>query len=311
MGVETSPAPMQRWISAFLEAEAAGKDAAQNTLLAYGRDLKDCAGWLAARGLHFASVDRAGIEAYLAAQDALGLSRATLARRLSSLRQLFRFAHAEGWRADDPALRIAGPGRDRRLPRTLNQDEVGRLIAAARDHGRPEDRLRNLCLLELVYATGLRVSELVELPVAAVRGDPETILVRGKGGRERLVPLSAPARLALAAWLPARDAALAGSRRSSRHLFPGSGVAGHLTRIGFHGILKTLSVAAGIDPARVTPHALRHAFATHLLEGGADLRTIQALLGHADIATTEIYTHVLDARLRELVFAHHPLARDA
>ncbi len=310
MGVETSPAPMERWISAFLEAEAAGKDAAQNTLLAYGRDLKDCAGWLAARGQHFASVDRAGIEAYLAAQDALGLSRATLARRLSSLRQLFRFAHAEGWRADDPALRIAGPGRDRRLPRTLNQDEVGRLIAAARDHGRPEDRLRNLCLLELVYATGLRVSELVELPVAAVRGDPETIFVRGKGGRERLVPLSVPARVALAAWLPARDAALAASRRNSRHLFPGSGAAGHLTRIGFHGILKSLSVAAGIDPARVTPHALRHAFATHLLEGGADLRTIQALLGHADIATTEIYTHVLDARLRELVFAHHPLAGD-
>jgi integrase/recombinase XerD len=306
-----TPLPMPRWISAFLEAEAAGKDAARNTQLAYGRDLKDCAAWLAARGQHFATVDRAGIEGYLAALDARGLARTTLARRLSSLRQLFRFAHAEGWRADDPSLRVAGPARPRRLPRTLTQDEVRRLIAAADAHGRPEDRLRNRCLLELLYATGLRVSELVELPVAAVRGHPETILVRGKGGRERMVPLSAPARAALAEWLRARDAAEPPAGAAARYLFPGSGSAGHLTRIGFHGILKAIAATAGIDPGHVTPHALRHAFATHLLEGGADLRTIQALLGHADIATTEIYTHVLDARLRDLVFRHHPLAGDS
>ena len=167
--------------------------------------------------------------------------------------------------------------------------------------------------MELIYATGMRVSELVELPVAAVRGDPRMILVRGKGGKERMVPLSAPSRAALSVWLAERDAAedearLAG-RPASRHLFPGPGKAGHLTRQAFHGLVKDWALAAGLDPARVTPHTLRHAFATHLLEGGADLRVIQTLLGHADVATTEIYTHVLDGRLRSLVMDHHPLAR--
>jgi integrase/recombinase XerD len=309
---------MERWIVTFLADAAAARDAARNTQLAYGRDLKDFAGWLAARGQHFADAGRADIEAYLVAQEAAGLARATRARRLAAIRALYRFAHAEGWRADDPAIRLSAPARERRLPGTLGEDEVAALLEAARTEGRAEDRLRNTCLMELLYATGLRVSELVSLPVAAARGDPAMILVRGKGGRERMVPLGPPARAAVAAWLAARDAREAGAGAGagakagakSRFLFPGPGKEGHLTRMRCHAIIKALSLAAGLDPARVSPHTLRHAFATHLLAHGADLRVIQTLLGHADITTTEIYTHVLEDRLRELVLTHHPLARD-
>lgn len=304
-----------RWISAFLDAQAAELNAARNTLLAYGRDLKDFAAWLARRGPGVADCAQGDIEAYLVSCDAQGLSRATRARRLSAIRQLFRFAYDEGWRNDNPALRLSGPGRAPRLPKTLSTDEVGALLAAARDFGRERaDRLRMSCLMELLYATGLRVSELVSLPVSAARGDPRMILVRGKGGKERMVPLSAPARAALGEWLACRDAAEELARRergqpASRYLFPARGAEGHLTRQGFHGLLKELSARAGLDPARVTPHVLRHAFATHLLAGGADLRAIQTMLGHADVSTTEIYTHVLDERLRALVLEHHPLAR--
>jgi integrase/recombinase XerD len=305
-----SPPPMSRWLSAFLEAQAAEHDAARNTQLAYGRDLSDFADWLTRRGLHYATATRADVEAYLTACTDQGLSRATRARRLASIRALYRFAFDEGLRPDNPAIRISGPGRDQRLPGTLDQDEVSRLLAAARATSR--DALRNTCLLELLYATGLRVTELVTLPVAAVRGDPQMILVRGKGGKERLVPLSTPARAATKAWLAARDAAEADRPRGtppSRWLFPSRAKAGHLTRQAFFALIKDLALAAGIDPARVTPHVLRHAFATHLLAGGADLRAIQTMLGHADLATTEIYTHVLDDRLRDLVLTHHPLAR--
>lgn len=302
---------MDRWIATFLEAEAAGKDAARNTRLAYGRDLKDFAGWLARRDGHFASAGRDDIEAYLIGCDAQGLARATRARRLSAVRQLFRFAHEEGWRATDPALRIRGPGRDARLPGTLSPAEVEAMLTAARSHGRAAERTRNTCLMELVYATGMRVSELVELPVAAARGDPQMLLVRGKGGKERMVPLSAPARAALADWLTERDAAETAARRRSKHLFPGRGGAGHLTRLRVYGLVKELALAAGLDPARVTPHTLRHAFASHLLAGGADLRAIQIMLGHADLSSTEIYTHVLEDRLRDLVLGHHPLASDS
>ncbi|MCX7888263.1 MAG: site-specific tyrosine recombinase XerD [Rhodobacteraceae bacterium] len=299
-----------RWISAFLEGIAAEKGAARNTLLSYGRDLQDAAAWLGARGQSFATAGRADVEAYLVACDAAGLSTATRARRLSAIRQLFRFAHAEGWRTDDPAIRIAGPGRRRSLPQDLGKDEVLALIEAAGRTGRSEaERARNRCMLELLYATGMRVSELVGLPVSAVRGDPRMILVRGKGGKERMVPLNEPARKALAQWLGLRDGAAGEAAKGSRFLFPARGRAGHLTRQGFHGLLKTLAITAGIDPARVAPHRLRHAFATHLLAGGADLRAIQTMLGHADLATTEIYTHVLDGRLRELVLKKHPLAR--
>ncbi|MCX7288005.1 MAG: site-specific tyrosine recombinase XerD [Rhodobacterales bacterium] len=307
-------AEASRWIATFLDACAAELGTARNTRLAYGRDLADFADWLARHGLDFAGAERTAVEDYLVHCDAIGLSKATRARRLSSIRQLFRFAFEEGWRPDNPALRLTGPGKATSLPKTLTEDEVIRLIDSAGARGRtPADRLRNRALLELLYATGLRVSELVGLPLAAVRGDPKMILVRGKGDRERMVPLSAPARAAVGAWLAHRDAAdetsrLAG-RPQSRFLFPGEGREGHLTRQYFHALIKDMAVEAGISPARVTPHVLRHAFATHLLANGADLRVIQTLLGHADIATTEIYTHVLDDHLRNLVLTHHPLAR--
>ena len=310
-----SDASDARWISTFLEAQAAELDAARNTLLAYGRDLKDCAAFLARRGSGFETAEKPDIEAWLVDCEAQGLAASTRARRLSAVRQLFRFAFEEGWRVDNPALRIAGPAKARRLPKTLTEDEVSRLLEAARDHGRTaRDRLRNSCLMELLYATGMRVSELVGLPVAAARGDPRMLLVRGKGGKERLVPLSVPARAALADWLSARDAAEDAARRAgarpSPFLFPSTGKAGHLTRHRFHGLIKDIAVAAGVSPEAVTPHRLRHAFATHLLAHGADLRAIQTLLGHADVSTTEIYTHVLDERLKELVLTHHPLAGD-
>ena len=302
-------------ISAFLEAQSADLGAARNTLLAYGRDLKDAAGWLARRGPGLEHADQGDIEAYLVACEAAGLARATRARRLSSLKQFYRFLFDEGLRGDNPALRIAGPGKSKALPRTLSEAEVTALLDAARQTGRTGmERLRNTCLMELLYATGMRVSELVGLPVQAARGDPRMLLVRGKGDKERLVPLSGPARQALSAWLTLRDRAEAEARAADRslppgrHLFPARGKAGHLTRQGFFLILKDIAARAGIAPDRVTPHRLRHAFATHLLAGGADLRVIQTLLGHADVATTEIYTHVLDARLRDLVLAHHPLA---
>lgn len=310
------PVPADRWISTFLEAQSAEADAARNTLLAYGRDLKDFAGWLAHRNLDFGRASQADVENYLVSCDANGLSRATRARRLSAIRQLYRFAFEEGWRPDNPALRLAGPGREKRLPKTLGQQQVVALLRAAADNGRTRfDKLRNLCLLELLYATGMRVSELVGLPAAAARGDPAMILVRGKGDKERLVPLSTPARQALAAWLAARDQAeeaarIAEHRAPSRHLFPARTAEGHFTRQAAHRLLKDIAVRAGVSPESVTPHRLRHAFATHLLQGGADLRVIQTLLGHADIATTEIYTHVLDEKLKDLVLTHHPLAQE-
>ncbi len=290
-------------IEAFLEAAAADQGAARNTLLAYGRDLKDFAGWLAAHGLDDRSATRADVERYLVALEAAGLARATRTRRLVAVRQYFRAAVEDGWRADNPAVLIRGLKARRSLPGTLTAAEVTRMIGAART-GR--QALRDTCLVELAYATGMRVSELAGLPVAAARGDPAMLLVRGKGGRERLVPLSGPGRAALGAWLALRDA---GPRAASPHLFPSVRGRGPLTRKAVFDLVKGWAAAAGIDPARVSPHTLRHAFATHLLAGGADLRVIQTLLGHADIATTEIYTHVVEDRLAELVLAHHPLAR--
>jgi integrase/recombinase XerD len=303
----------RRWIAAFLEARAAEVGQARNTRLAYGRDLADFSDWLDARGKALDGADRTAVEDYLVHCDSLGLSKATRARRLSAIRQFFRFAVEEGWRAENPALRLAGPGRAQSLPKTLSEAEVARLLDAARQRGRSAgDRLRDTALFELLYASGLRVSELVSLPVAAVRGDPRMILVRGKGDKERMVPLSGPARAALAAWLAHRDAAEEVARiagKPSRHLFPGEGRDGHLSRQYFHSLVKDTAIRAGISPARVTPHVLRHAFATHLLAHGADLRVIQTLLGHADVATTEIYTHVLDEHLTNLVLTRHPLAR--
>lgn len=304
-----------RWISALLEAHAAELGAATNTLLAYGRDLKDFSEWCAGKSLTFDTLARADIEAYLVFCDAQGLSQATRARRLSAIKQLYRFAFEEGWRSDNPAIQIRGPGRARKLPKVLSVEDVDRLLAAARQTGRsPADQMRNTCLMELLYATGMRVSELVSLPLAATHGDPRMLLILGKGGKERMVPLSPPARATLADWrahLAAEaEIAKAEGRTPSKFLFPGRGKAGHLTRHRFFALIKELAVAAGLSPAMVTPHTLRHAFATHLLANGADLRAIQTLLGHADVSTTEIYTHVLDERLKDLVLTHHPLAKE-
>ncbi len=309
-----APQGAERWISTFLQAQAAEHGAARNTLLSYGRDLKDFAGWLGARKLGLDAVPRDQIEAYLVFCEAQGLSRATRARRLSSIRQLFRFAHEEGWRPDHPAQRIHGPGANRALPKTLTVDEVARLIDSATAQGRNAVEVRrNTALMELLYATGLRVTELVGLPLAAVLGDPRMILVKGKGDKERMVPLSQSARGALAPWIAQvqaqADLARKSGRPASKFLFPGPGADGHLTRQQFHHLIKVWALNAGLDPARVTPHTLRHAFATHLLAGGADLRVIQTLLGHSDLSSTEIYTHVLDDHLRDLVLQHHPLAK--
>jgi len=300
----------------FLEAQAAELGAATNTLLAYGRDLKDFDSWLAYKDLEFDKVMRGDVESYLVYCDAQGLAKSTRARRLSAIKQLYRFAFEEGLRTDNPALQISGPGQDKSLPKILSVEEVDRLLTAARSTGRNDaDRLRNTCLMELLYATGMRVSELVGLPVSATRGDPRLLLILGKGGKERMVPLSPDARTALATWITLRDetqtARMAKKQPASKFLFPSRGAEGHLTRHRFYLLIKEIAVAAGVNPAKVTPHTLRHAFATHLLAGGADLRAIQTMLGHADVATTEIYTHVLEARLSELVLEHHPLSDTA
>lgn len=307
----------ERWISTFLAAQAAELGAANNTLLAYGRDLKDFTEWSRCKTLEFATLARADIEAYLIYCDAQGLAKSTRARRLSAIKQLYRFGFEEGWRTDNPTLQIKGPGRDKSLPKIIDIATVDCLLNAARHHGRTKSsRLRDTCLMELLYATGMRVSELVSLPVAAARGNPKMLLITGKGGKERLVPLSPPSRTALRQWLKIRDndqATETGNKPAappSRFLFPSRSKAGHMTRVRFYMLIKELASFGGLDATTITPHTLRHAFATHLLANGADLRIIQTLLGHADISTTEIYTHVLDERLKNLVLEHHPLAKD-
>ena len=293
-------------VEAFLEMMAVERDASLHTLSAYGRDLAD-----AEAGIDGGLMggDEAGIEAWYADLGRRGLSPATQARRRSAVRQFYRFALGEGWRTDDPSRRLDAPKQGRSLPRTLGPDEIERLLsaAAARDGAAG---LRLVTLVELAYASGLRVSELLGLKVEAVRRDPAFLIVRGKGGKERLAPLNASAREAVKVWLTARDAARPEKAPTSPWLFPSFGRTGHLTPRRFAQLLDEAAITAGIDPARVSPHVLRHAFATHLLEGGADLRVVQTLLGHADIATTQIYTHVATDRLAQVVHQNHPLARD-
>ena len=297
----------ERRIEAFLEMLAAERGAAQLTLAAYRNDLADLAAHLASRGVALDGADAAALHDYLAAMTTRHLAPRTLARRLSAMRQFYRFLVSDGARADDPTTGLDTPRLGRPLPKILGEAEVKRLIAAAAALAGDEGvRLRSI--LELLYATGLRVSELVGLPLAAAQRDPRFLLVRGKGGRERVVPLSTPARRALAAWLECRGRVLP-QNRPSRWLYPSRGESGHLTRQRCGQLLKELALAAGLDPAMLSPHVLRHAFATHLLDHGADLRSVQQMLGHADIATTQIYTHVQTARLRRLVETAHPLAR--
>jgi integrase/recombinase XerD len=289
----------------FLEMLGGERGAADNTRKAYLHDLGELAGFLAGRGASLETAGADDLRAYLGRLANAGLSPRTAARRLSALRQFYRFLFSEGVRGDDPTDPLDGPRQGRSLPKVLSEAEVQALLTAARGRGGVEG-VRLTAMLELLYATGLRVSELVALPVHAARRDPRMLIVTGKGGRERMVPLSQLARAAVAAWLPVRDGWL-GERRN-RYLFPARAGESHLTRAAFAQQLKTLAGAAQVDPAKVSPHVLRHAFATHLLENGADLRAVQQMLGHADISTTQIYTHVLDARLKALVGERHPLA---
>lgn len=296
-------------IDNFLEMLSAERGLAQNSLLAYRTDLADFSGFLTARQ---ESAERIGIDSLRAYVQGLadeGMKPATAARRLSALRQFFRFLAQEGIRSDDPSALLDAPKRGRPLPKLLSEDEVDRLLAEARRlRDDPAEAARLTALLELLYATGLRVSELVGLRWPPFGDDPRFLVIRGKGGKERLVPLSEPARQAVEAYAGWRADFIA-AKQVSPWLFPSRGESGHLTRQRFGQLLKDLAIAAGIDPVKISPHVLRHAFASHLLARGADLRAVQKMLGHADISTTQIYTHVLEARKQALVRQHHPLAK--
>jgi len=296
------------WIDAFLEMMAVERAAARNTLSAYARDLEDAGGFLAARGRDLADASAEDIEAYFQALGVRGLSPATAARRRASVRGFYRFVLGEGWRSDDPVRRVDAPKQGRPLPNVLSRAEVDAIIAAATARDGAAG-LRLGCMIELLYASGLRISELLALPLAAVARDPAFLIVKGKGGKERLAPLNAAAREAIKAYLPARPSFFAKGLKDSPWLFPSRSAAGRLTARRFAQLLDEAARAAGVDADKVSPHALRHAFATHLLDGGADLRTVQKLLGHADIATTQIYTHVAEGRLRSVVEQAHPLSK--
>jgi len=296
------------WTEAFLEMMAVERSAARNTITAYGKDLEDASGFLAGRGLDLTNASLEDVEAYFGDLSARGLSPATAARRRAAVRQFYRFVLGEGWRKDDPSRRVDAPKKGRPLPKVLSRDEVDRLIAAAGARDGAQG-LRVACMVELLYASGLRISELLNLPLAALSRDPAYLIVKGKGGKERLAPLNDAARTAVKAYLPARKSFIPKGQKDNPWLFPSRGKGGRLTARRFSQLLQEAAVDAGVDPGKVSPHVLRHAFATHLLEGGADLRVVQTLLGHADIATTQIYTHVAEGRLREVVETKHPLAK--
>ena len=302
-----------RQVDLFLDMMATERGASRNTLDAYRRDIDDYAAFLGGKKKGINSADTEDVRAYLAALSRRRLASASIARRLSAVRQLHRFLYAEGLRRDDPAAVLEGPRRGRPLPKILTVDEVTKLLVTA--HARADSgaatkatRLRAkrlVCVLEVLYATGLRISELIALPAAAARAEGEVIIVRGKGGKERLVPLGQAARRAMQQYLSLREEAGAAT---SRWLFPSFGDSGHVSRQHVARELKALASSAGIEPRKMSPHVLRHAFASHLLANGADLRIVQALLGHADVSTTQIYTHVLDERLKSMVRDLHPLA---
>jgi integrase/recombinase XerD len=308
-------APRSALIDAFLDSLVAERGAAANTRIAYERDLIDAEMFLADRHAELSRADADGLRDYLGRlvdKASGGVTPRTVARRLSALRQYFRFLCSEGRRTDDPTAAIDSPRQGRSLPKVLTEAEVRLLIQTAQIKGGPEG-FRLIALLETLYATGLRVSELVGLPQSAIARDGRYLVVAGKGGKERLVPLSEPARDALETYRNQRAHFLVPGREKSQApwLFPSrSSTTGHLTRQRFAQLLKELAMDANLDPAKVSPHVLRHAFATHLLNHGADLRSVQKMLGHADIATTQIYTHVASSRLKDLVERHHPLAKD-
>jgi integrase/recombinase XerD len=295
-------------IEAFIEMMAVERAASVHTLTAYGKDLADADAWLGERRSDLNRAKAQDVEAYFEELGRRGLSAATAARRRSAVRQFYRFALGEGWRKDDPSRRVDAPKKGRPLPKVLTRQEVEALIDAAEAReGAGGVRLK--CMVELLYASGMRISELLALPLSALARDPAYLIVRGKGGKERLAPLNEAAREAVRAYLAVRPGHLPAGDKGNPWLFPSRGKAGRLTSRRFAQLLDEAAAEAGIDPGRVSPHVLRHAFATHLLEGGADLRVVQKLLGHADIATTQIYTHVATDRLSEVVHRAHPLAK--
>jgi integrase/recombinase XerD len=306
-------------ISLFLDMLAAEQGAGDNTLQAYRRDLTDFSEFLGRGGQSFLGADTQKLRDYLADLDTRGFKSSSVARRLSAMRHLYRFLLSERLRSDDPAAILSGPKRGRGLPKVLSISDVDRMLTKARELALAAEvsslqqlrALRLYCLLEVLYATGLRVSELVSLPLSASRRDARMIVVRGKGDKERLVPLNDASRQAMADYLAAMGALTSQKKKSlasSKWLFPSFGESGHLTRQHFGRDLKELAAAAGLSPRLVSPHVLRHAFASHLLHNGADLRIVQTLLGHTDISTTQIYTHVVEERLKSLVRDLHPLA---
>jgi integrase/recombinase XerD len=300
----------------FLEMMAAERGAARNTLAAYRRDMEDFLSFISGKGHAPATADTAALQAYIASLSQQGMRPASIARKVSTIRQYFHFLYSEGIRADNPAATLSPPRRERRLPKIMTQDDAARLLAHAQEDGSPEG-IRLMAMCELLYGAGLRVSELVSLKLEDVQPKAwdgaapqvrEMLTICGKGGKERLAPLHAKAREALARYLRVRAHFLR-EGETSPWFFPYHRAEGHVTRQQFGVMLKGLALRAGLDPLSLSPHKLRHSFATHLLEGGADLRVIQELLGHADIATTQIYTHVAGARLRETVLKAHPLGR--
>jgi integrase/recombinase XerD len=306
-------------IESFLDMMSAERGASANTIAAYRRDLLDFTADVAKAKSDLKRATRDHVRAHLKALSAAALKASSQARKLSALRRFFAFLYSEGIRVDDPCGSVASPKLFRPLPKILSQEEALALVEAARaqanaagdDEGAEAEGLRLLCIVELFYASGLRVSELVSLPLSTIRANSRAVVVKGKGGRERLAPIGGEARAALDEYLRVRDSFLPKGRGTTaqRFLFPSRGAEGHLTRRRCHQLLKDLAVRAGIDPHKLSPHVLRHAFATHLVEGGADLRSVQTLLGHADIATTQIYTHVAQDRLKRTVESAHPLAK--
>lgn len=300
-------------IEAFLEMMSAERGASDNTLAAYRRDLDDIRDVLQRDGHDLAAAPTSALRTYLSQAAALGYAASTQARKLSAMRQFFKFLYAEGLRGDDPSSTIDAPKKAPSLPKVLSEQDVGRLLDRAEDEARNDSgsvgcvaAIRMHALIEVLYATGLRVSELVSLPLNVATRDERYFLVRGKGGRDRMVPLSAKAKGAMKLWRDTRASIAAYT--DSPWLFPATSQSGHLPRQVFARDLKALAARSGILSVRISPHVLRHAFASHLLQNGADLRSVQQLLGHADISTTQIYTHVLEERLVELVQDHHPLA---
>jgi integrase/recombinase XerD len=306
---QTDVIPSSPQLELFLEMLLAERGSAQNTLESYRRDLENFAVFSAKSGVVVEDADETLIRKFMAGLSSQGMAASTSARRLSALRQFFGFLHGEGYRGDNPCTTIDSPRQGKSLPKYLSEEEVDALLSAAHARLGPAGH-RLVALLEVLYATGLRVSELVGLPVRALGRDGQMMIVRGKGGKERMVPLSDPAMESVAVYLKVREKFLRGvSPKAEAWLFPTRASEGHLTRARFGQLLKELAVEAGLDPWRVSPHVLRHSFASHLLAHGADLRSLQQMLGHADLATTHSYTHVLDERLKRLVQQAHPLAK--